>query len=219
MPHLIFWVVAAHFLALLSPGPDFFLVVRTALRDGHRPALWACAGIAAANAFFIACAFGGVSLLTPGSWLFLGLQAAGGLFLLHLGIASWRHAGRSTPTALVGSSASAASPGPSPSAARGAQWQALRDGLASGLLNPKNAMFYASLAALLGADLATGWRWLLAVWMVSVVFLWDALLARTAGRDAFRQRLGRHLPALTRACGAVLAASGATLVGAALLRR
>jgi threonine/homoserine/homoserine lactone efflux protein len=42
-------IAAAHFLALLSPGPDFFLIARTSLSAGWRVAGGVCLGIAVAN--------------------------------------------------------------------------------------------------------------------------------------------------------------------------
>lgn len=214
MLQLFVWVAAAHFLALLSPGPDFFLVVRTALAGGWRCAVWACAGIAAANAVFIAAALGGMALLAPESLLFRLLQVAGGLYMVHLGWVSWRQAA----AAGVGPVHHGILPGarPAPVADR---WRALREGFVSGVLNPKNALFYASLAALLGAEVTTGWRWLMGAWMVAAVLGWDALVAAAAGHDRVRLRFGRWLPALTRGCGAVLLASGCVMVGAAGLRR
>ena len=42
-------IAGAHFLALLSPGPDFFLIVRSAVVNGARVASGVCVGIALAN--------------------------------------------------------------------------------------------------------------------------------------------------------------------------
>ena len=46
----------AHALALLSPGPDFFLVVRAAMVFGVRHASGVCLGIALGNGAYIAMA-------------------------------------------------------------------------------------------------------------------------------------------------------------------
>ncbi|MCD0506286.1 LysE family translocator, partial [Bordetella petrii] len=85
-------VAGAHFLALLSPGPDFFLIVRGALLHGWRKAAALCLGVAAANGVFIAMAIGGFSMLRPGSLAFHVLQAAGCLYLAYLGGLMLRHA-------------------------------------------------------------------------------------------------------------------------------
>src|SRR3546814_8821817 len=88
-------IAAAHFLALLSPGPDFFLIARTSLSAGWRVASGACLGIAVAHGVFIVAAFAGMAALRPDSLPFVVLQLAGCAYLLHLGVLFIRHAGRS----------------------------------------------------------------------------------------------------------------------------
>ena len=85
-------IAAAHFLALLSPGPDFFLVIRTSLAAGWRMASGVCLGIALANGVFITVAFGGLSVFQPDSRLFFAIQLAGCVYLLHIGWLFIRHA-------------------------------------------------------------------------------------------------------------------------------
>ena len=69
-------IALAHFLALLSPGPDFFLVARSSINSGWRLASGACLGIALANGAFIVMAFTGLSVLREGSLLFNALGTA-----------------------------------------------------------------------------------------------------------------------------------------------
>ena len=74
-------VAGAYFLALLSPGPDFFLIAHSSMATGWRRAAAACAGIASANAVFIGAAFAGLSILRPGTLAFTVVQIAGAGFL------------------------------------------------------------------------------------------------------------------------------------------
>ena len=53
----------AHFLALLSPGPDFFLILGHAVRHRLRGALFICLGIALGNALYICLAVSGWSVM------------------------------------------------------------------------------------------------------------------------------------------------------------
>lgn len=46
---IVMTVVAAHFLALISPGPDFLMMVRSALRNSRRRAIGMALGIALAR--------------------------------------------------------------------------------------------------------------------------------------------------------------------------
>ena len=61
---MMFMTVAlAHFLALLSPGPDFVLVVKSAIRNDRSKAIGVAAGISTANALYIALCLIGVGAL------------------------------------------------------------------------------------------------------------------------------------------------------------
>lgn len=189
-------IAAAHFLALISPGPDFFLVARTSLAAGWKIASGACLGIAVANGVFIVAAFTGVSVLQPGSMPFTTLQLVGCLYLLYLGALFIRHAGSN-----VLQPAQGAVP-----ARQSSWWQAAGMGFLSGILNPKNALFYVSLASMLGAQNSAGWKLLYGVWMFAVVLGWDLLVALAIGNGRLLQRFQRALPVLERASGLVLIA-------------
>lgn len=195
-------IAAAHFLALLSPGPDFFLVARTALASNWRIASGACLGIALANGVFIVAAFAGTALLAPGSALFVALQLAGCGYLLYLGALFIRHAG-ATPLQQTPGRQGA---GQTASAAR-LWWRAAVMGFVSGILNPKNALFYASLAAMLtGPYASAGWKAFYGAWMFAMVLLWDLLVATLIGNQAVLRRFARALPWLERISGALLIA-------------
>lgn len=193
-------IAAAHFLALLSPGPDFFLIARSSASSGWRIASGACLGVALANGVFIVAAFAGFSALRPGSAWFVSLQLAGCLYLLYLGGLFIRHAGGNSlqvmPSAVAQRSASAAA----------ASWLRVAGmGFISGILNPKNALFYASLAAMLtGTHASTGWKVIYGGWMFAVVLLWDLLVAVLIGNQAVLRRFSNALPWLERISGAVL---------------
>ncbi|MDD1017042.1 LysE family translocator [Pseudomonas rubra] len=188
-------VAAAHFLALLSPGPDFFLVARTSMNAGWLRASGACLGIALANGVFIAAAFAGVSALHPDSALFTALQLAGCAYLLYIGALFIRHAGSSALTQVADDRGRVSNP----------WFQGLVMGFVSGVLNPKNALFYVSLASLIGGSQSSpGWKLVYGLWMFSAVLLWDLLVAVAVGNQAVRRRFSRTLPWLERVSGAVL---------------
>ncbi len=184
-------VALAHFLALLSPGPDFFLVARTSINSGWRVASGACLGIALANGMFIAVAFTGLSVLQQGSLLFSTLQLAGAGYLLYLGVLFLRHAGQTSLGSVAANQPVAG------------WWRSLGMGFLSGVLNPKNGLFYASLASMVSSASA-GWKAACAVWMFSIVLLWDLLVAVAIGNPLVLRRFARSLPWLERASGVML---------------
>ena len=187
-----FFIAAAHFLALLSPGPDFFLVARSALAQGWRGAVGACVGITLANGVFIVAAFGGLSVLQADSKTFVMVQLAGCGYLFYLGWLFLRHAGKGSLEAV--------------SAAGKAHWRSgVVMGFVCAILNPKNALFYVSLATVLasrqtshGAMVAYG------AWMVFAVLAWDMAVALAIGSATLRQRFARALPLLERLSGVML---------------
>ena len=203
-------VAGAHFLALLSPGPDFVLIARSSMLMGWRRTLPLCAGIASANGIFVVLAVAGLAALNEGAWLLQALQWAGCGYLLYLGQLFWRHA------QAVGMPPGAdATPVRAPS--RHAGLAAFATGLGCGLINPKNALFYASLFALLTERATAATQALYGAWMVAVVFVWDALVAAALRHPAMVRRYARHHVRIGRITGVVLALIG--LAGAAALLR
>ncbi|WDY60415.1 LysE family translocator [Pseudomonas sp. PSKL.D1] len=192
-------VALAHFLALLSPGPDFFLIARSSIHAGWRIASGACLGIALANGLFIAMAFAGFTVLREGSTLFIGLQLAGAGYLLYIGQLFLRHAGKSDLAAHTSGRAVSG------------WWRGLGAGFLSGILNPKNALFYASLASMVASSSAA-WKWACGAWMFSIVMLWDLLVAVAIGHPRLLRRFSRVLPWLERATGVMLMALAVALL-------
>ena len=128
-------IVGAHFLALLSPGPDFFLIVRSAVVNGVRVASGVCVGIALANGVYIALAVSGIALLQDVAGLFAVLKWGGCAYLAWLG---WRFLTARGETMAPETSGKAV--------VAGNWWRECRVGFLSGILNPKNSLFYASLS-------------------------------------------------------------------------
>jgi threonine/homoserine/homoserine lactone efflux protein len=190
-------VAVAHFLALLIPGVDFFLIARTAMTSGWRNASGVCVGIAAANAILITAAFSGLSLISDPVILNV-VQAAGGVFLTYVGVAFLRARASAGLVEL-------------PRAARTTWWKNLGLGLASGLLNPKNALFYISLAAALTGVTPVSLV-LYGAWMVTIVFAWDLFVAIALGSERALTGLSRVLPWLTKLAGGFLVVLGLGMI-------
>ncbi|AXE37287.1 LysE family translocator [Acidipropionibacterium virtanenii] len=191
-------VALAHFLALLVPGVDFFLIARTAITSGWRNATGVCLGIAAANGLFITAAFSGVSLVAQPVVLDT-IRLAGGSFLILIGVMFLRSRGRIDL-------------GEDPRA-EPANWaKNLGLGITSGLLNPKNALFYVSLAAAVSAD-GPARLALYGAWMFTVVLAWDVFVAVVLGSRRALARMDRVLPWLTRIAGGVLTLFGLGMLG------
>jgi len=194
------FVAAAHFLALLSPGPDFFLVARTSIRAGWRHAANVCLGIAIANGVFILAAFSGMTLFSPDSISFIVIQLTGCAYLLYIGVLFIRFAGANSV-----SEYNVKNPGSVTESA--GVWRHCREfsmGFLSGILNPKNALFYVSLATLIGSTTVISLKVVYGVWMFSIVLLWDLLVAIFIGNRVILKYFSQILPWLERVSGVIL---------------
>lgn len=191
---LFLLIAGTHFLALLSPGPDFFLIARSTLAHGRRVASGVCAGVALANGIYISLALTGFARMSTSSPLFLLLQGAGGLYLLYLGMKFLQTARYNNQQQISASGACA-----------GGWWHHALQGILSGLLNPKNALFYASLVSVLASSHAsTGLQILLSLWMFFIVLLWDLFITVLIGHPRWQQGIKKYLPRIEQLCGLLL---------------
>ncbi len=194
-------IASAHFLALLSPGPDFLLILQTALRLPLRYAFAVCAGIAAANAVYLAAAVAGLETVRRWPALMLALRYLGAAYLLYIGIlllrAPMRPLGDGGPTSLLH--------------VRSLRRQCTL-GFLSGMLNPKNAIFYLSLfTAMVSPQTSLAVRGLYALWMAALVLFWDMGVAVLLGNNRVQTRLGDWLFGIEKVAGALLAVFGLLL--------
>ena len=196
----LFIVIAVtHFVALLSPGPDFFLILMTALNSGQRRARYTVFGIVAGNAFILALIF---TLL---GWL--GHIHAFVLMLLHgLGVAylsmqcfRYKHhenvevqAHDSTP--------------------HQNRILCFTQGLQSSLLNPKNMMFYSSLILLVYSKSDVCTLLLMSLWMVAVVLMWNLLLLKLLSWKRWNHFLTQRLNWLYKMSGCCFASFAIVLL-------
>ena len=185
--------------AVLMPGPDMLVVLRTALTGGARAGAWAAAGSAVGNLVWgTATVLGATALLTASASAFTTLKLAGAVYLIWLGVQALRAARRGDLLA-----------GEDQPPARRGSGLAFRNGLASDLANVKVGLFWTALvpqflppdggALLPAAMVAT---------MTALVFTGLAAYALLATR--LRAALGR--PRVSRAVNATI---GTLLMGLA----
>jgi len=205
-------VAIAHFLALLSPGPDFVLVVKSAIKNGPRKSIGVAFGIASANALYIAlCLIGVGSLLASSIVIMIALKIAGGLFLIYLAIMALRAKKKDYKDLEL-------------TEADNHQVETtfvkeFLTGFMSGILNPKNLLFYLSLfTVVLTKDVNLAFKVMLGIWMTSVVFLWDLSVIYILSRDKVRHKFSKLAYYIDKCTGAILGLIGFTIVKSALTK-
>jgi len=186
----------AHFLALLSPGPDFFLILGHAVRHRLRGALFICLGIAMGNALYICLAVSGWSVLRQVPSLYRIVELAGAGYLAWLGFLLLRESrnAASGEGSLATGEVSPLSPA-----------SQLLTGLGSALLNPKNAIFYLTLmTVILGPTATLPQQTFAGIWMTLLVFAWDAALAAAISLPGAQRALEKRIPLIEGLAGLTL---------------
>ncbi|MEU9499829.1 LysE family translocator [Streptomyces sp. NPDC048196] len=204
-------------LLTISPGPDFAVVLRTALGSGRRAALCSALGIAAGCFVWgLAGAVGLTAMLAASRTAYDVLRVAGALYLMWLGIQALRSARRIRTAGASGAEVPAAgreAPGDGAGARPVTPLRALRTGLLTNVLNPKVGVVYMSLLPQFiphGAPVIATTLLLVAVHAaLGVLWLGGIAFAVHRARAVFqRPRIRRRLD---QATGGVLLALGAAV--------
>ncbi len=128
---LILFTGAALVLAAM-PGPGLFYIAGRTLAAGRADGFASCVGSALGGLVHVIAGAVGVSALIMASATAFGvLKVLGGLYLVYLGLQTWRSAG--APILATGA----------PTRADG--WRALRQGMIVEATNPKTAAFFLAL--------------------------------------------------------------------------
>ena len=167
----LFVIIAfTHFIALLSPGPDFFLILTTLLRHGRSAARLVCVGIGLGNACILMVIYACLFFLGKiDENILLYVRYIGAVYLIYLAALCFYYAktevitthGKTDAVPTLSSTVSY-----------------LSQGLRSSVLNPKNILFYSSLVLLVYVDFGVVQHILMVLWMVSVVLVWNILLVK-----------------------------------------
>ncbi len=194
-------IASTHFLALLSPGPDFFLIMQASLRLPVRYGIAVCAGIAAANGVYLFLAVSGLEIVRQSSELLMLLRYLGGIYLLFIGILLLRAPRQPLADRKSRSFLSVEHMG-----------RQFLIGFLSAILNPKNAVFYLSLfTVMVSKETGLSTRWFYALWMMSVVFFWDCFVMLAVGTVREKKWLADSVYIAEKTAGAALVTFGIIL--------
>lgn len=172
-------VAAVHLVATAIPGPNVLLVIRAAMTRSRRDGLAITVGIAVSDVIWALTAIAGLTTLFEHvAWLYTCVRVLGGLYLVYLGIQTWRSA-RCHPEI------SAAQPGESSSGS-------LCTGLMTNLTNPKSVIFFGSVFATTLPLGAPPWVWVTVIIIILINALWwhstlAVLFSLAPARGAYRR--------------------------------
>ncbi|MGX5219599.1 LysE family translocator [Pseudomonas segetis] len=199
-------LTAVFLIALISPGPDVALVVRTSIHQGRRSGLLSALGLACGILLHGILVLTGVSLLLSRSPLLFNLiQVAGAGYLAWLGFGALRSRFSSPSAAQTGQFTRALEPsvlGP---------W--LR-GFATNILNPKALVFFlALLSSFIPAHMSVAGKLAAASILFVVGLLWFSALSIGLTHRSLQMRLVRLVPTIDLCCGVVFLLVAVAILG------
>jgi threonine/homoserine/homoserine lactone efflux protein len=192
-------------LAVMTPGPDFLVVVQHATARSRRHGIAVGAGVACGIVIWASGSMLGLSVLFARlSWMYDIVRFAGAAYLVYLGVrtlwSTWRRreATVAPPVRTV-----------RPVGGAGRAW---RVGFLTNIGNPKAAAFFGSLlGALLPAHTGPLLRVVVMVVMVGIAFAWYTAVAALFGLAPVARVYRRARRWIDRVTAAVLIALGARL--------
>ena len=207
-------VAIAHFLALLSPGPDFVLVVKSAIKNEGKNAIGVALGITSANAVYIGlCLIGVGSILAASITVMIVLKIIGGLFLIYIAVQALRARKSSYNNLDMAESTNSSSN-------KSTFLKEFITGFMSGILNPKNLLFYLSLfTVVLTPEVGFAFKLALGIWMTVIVFLWDLSIIFLLSTRTIRSKFTKTAYYIDKVTGVLLGLIGFAIVKSALVKQ
>lgn len=198
-------IAVVHLMAVASPGPDFAIVLRYAVRFGRKQALAASVGIGLAILLHVTWSLVGIAVLiqtTP--WLFKVLTLAAAAYLTYIGIMAMKSQPGPQPDALQ----SAEVKDRAPTAAK-----AFAAGFITNGLNPKATLFFLSLfAVIISPATPLSYKIIYGVYMSLATAAWFCMLSVVLTHTKVRGFLLLKGYWFDRAMGALLLALAMHLV-------
>lgn len=185
---MIWNIIVIHLLGMISPGPDFFYIARTAALYGRKHAVCAVFGIVSGVMFWAAATMLGLSLLLKTFPVFQSvLMCLGGAYLMYLG---WKMVNVRQNAVFEDRQTAAADTRLHPLAE-------IKKGLLVNLSNPKIVVYFSSVMSAVLADVNETWQIagvLALLWIETAVFCTClAVLFSGSAVKRFYSRYSRYL--------------------------
>lgn len=204
---ILITLASVHFIALMSPGPDFALVVQNSTRYGRQTGLMIALGLSIGILLHSILSLTGISYLVHTKpTLFLVLQILGGSYLTYLGLSGIKaiYSAVTTPE--------------KPSTTRkdltlNSKKQAFIKGMTTNLLNPKALVFFVSLmSTLVPGSMSTSGKISALVILWSLSLFWFALLAWALSTQQIQRSLNKAALYIDSFCCVIFLLLGSTIL-------
>ncbi len=195
-----FWLITGvHFLACMSPGPDFVLVSQQSLSRGRAAGLLTALGIALGfGVHIIYSVLGLVTVVAQSATLLTVIKIVGGLYLIYIGYKGLT-AKAAGEVAEIRAEKMTVEPA----------WKIIWRGVLCNVLNPKAVVYMLSLFTVVLSPTTPLWQMAAyGAWMTLMLFVWFGLVALMLSVPAVNRRFQRFGHWIDRVCGGALALLG-----------
>ena len=200
MPYLTEFLIvaAAHILAVMSPGPDFFMISRNSLVYSRKTGIYSSIGLGLGILVHVTYSLIGIGLIISQSIvLYSTIKYLGAAYLIYIGYKSLRSK-PSVQASILEEKKEDLSP-----------LAALRIGFLTNILNPKATLFFLALfTQVIDPSTPTGVKILYGAEMSIATAAWFSLVTYMFSHDQIKSRIGFIQHYVERAMGAVLIALG-----------
>jgi len=202
-------LASVHFIALMSPGPDFALVVQNATRYGRQTGLYIALGLSCGILLHSILSLTGVSYLVHQQpTLFALLQIAGGSYLSYLGYGALKGTWQS-----VQSKQSEQQNIEDPSLLLTNKRQAFSRGFATNILNPKALVFFVSLmSSLVPATMSLTGKGIALMILWSLSLVWFSFLAWALSTQRMQKKVKAMAIYVDGLCGVLFSVIGLSIL-------
>lgn len=186
-------------LAVMSPGPDFVMMLRSSLKYSRRTAIWSAVGLGGGIALHVTYCLLGIALIISQSIvLFNVIKLLGAAYLIYIGIKSLQSKKVDKVEALHVHKTEDIS-----------HLQALKLGFLTNALNPKATIFFLALfTQVISPTTAVAWKLAYGLEMVLATIAWFSLVAIFMTQNPIRKAFMGVKHHVEHVFGAVLLALG-----------
>jgi len=161
-------IFTIHLLAVMSPGPDFVLVLKNALQYNRKTAIYTALGISMGIGVHILYSVAGIAyLLQTNKIIFNIIKILGALYIIYLGIQTFFSDQKKIDIELQKSTRTTP-----------LKSQAVKSGFITNVLNPKASLFFLSVFSIvIPPDIETWALIFISIMLIGVTFLWFTLVS------------------------------------------
>lgn len=195
----LFIVAGIHLLAVMSPGPDFIMMLRSSLIYSRKMAIWCAVGLGLGIALHVTYSLLGIALIISQSVvLFNIIKYMGAVYLIYIGVKSLRSKKIKKLEELKVEKHREIT-----------KLQAIRLGFLTNALNPKATVFFLALfTQVINPSTALVWKLAYGVEMVIATIVWFSLVAIFMTQNPIRKAFMGVKHHVERVFGAVLVVLG-----------